>query len=192
MELGVPAFENELAVADAEVVDGEGRAERLVAGQALQQAVVEDEDRFYDLDADRLFLHEQRRRRQVNVDRGKRDQVFVLDREILDVADLQPQGEQGEAQIAEADIGPGTGNDHVENVIFGGVIGAAGDQKYKKKLMASLVFFFIRQCLTFSQSFRKRSMPLLVSGWLSSCARVAKGMVATSAPILAAWTKCSG
>ena len=192
VQLEVPALENKLAVADAEVVDGEGRTQRRATGHAFQQAVVEDENRLLDLDADRLFFHEQRSRRQINVDRGERDQVFVLDREILDVADLHAQGEQGEPQVAKADIDPAAGNDQVEDVIFGGVINAAADQKYKKKLMKILSFFFIRQCFTFSQSFKKRSMPLLVRGWLSSCASVANGMVATSAPILAAWTKCSG
>jgi hypothetical protein len=91
----VPALEVELAVADADVIERKGGADGLVPRRAAQQAVIEDEARPVDLDADRFLPHEQRGGRQVGIDRGERYQVLVADGKILYVAEFKPQREEG-------------------------------------------------------------------------------------------------
>lgn len=122
--LKVPALEAQFAFTDADALDREGGTEALACGPALEQRIVEDENWTVDFDVDGLFPHEQRGRRQVDVDAGERDQVVVADGKILDVVNLQAQGKEGEAQVAEADRdGAAAGNQTVD-VVFCAVIGA--------------------------------------------------------------------
>jgi hypothetical protein len=122
LDVVVPVVE--LAMANADPVDHEGRAEAVAAGLAFQQFLVEHENRPVDLDADGLFFHEQRGGRQVDIDARERDHIFAANGKILDIADFQPQGEKGEAHVAEVGLDPAVGDDQVVYVILSPVIGS--------------------------------------------------------------------
>ena len=119
------AGEVHLAVADADALDGEGGAEPAAPGPGLEQRIVEGEDRLLDLQADRLAAHEQRRRRQVDVDAVEGDQVAAADREVLDAAHLQPQGEEGKAHVAKANGDGAVARDQPVHIVAGAEVGAA-------------------------------------------------------------------